>query len=112
MNGTTHASVEHIQPPAPASGRPGAMPAGPAPGWHPDNVLSVLAAGAVALAVWPVLLALHGPQPLRLPVLVAHVAGMLAGYGVVVLIALMSRTPALERGVGADRLARWHGRGG
>jgi predicted ferric reductase len=37
---------------------------------------------------------------------------MLAGYGVVVLVALMSRLPALERGVGADRLARWHSRGG
>jgi predicted ferric reductase len=42
----------------------------------------------------------------------AHVTGMLAGYGVVVMVGLMSRTPALERGVGADRLSRWHGRGG
>jgi hypothetical protein len=24
----------------------------------------------------------------------------------------MSRAPALERGIGADRLARWHGKGG
>jgi predicted ferric reductase len=37
---------------------------------------------------------------------------MLAGYGVVVLVGLMSRTPALERGVGADRLSRWHSAGG
>ncbi|NIZ92275.1 ferredoxin reductase family protein [Kineococcus rubinsiae] len=37
---------------------------------------------------------------------------MLAGYGVLVMIALMSRAPALERGVGADVLARWHGVGG
>src|SRR5690349_1237521 len=64
MSGTTHASVEHVQPPAPVSGPPGAVPSGSAPGWHPDNVLTVLAAGAVAVAVWPVLLALHGPQPL------------------------------------------------
>jgi len=42
--------------------------------------------------------------------LLAHVAGMLAGYGVLVLLVLMARTPALERGVGADVLARWHGR--
>jgi len=28
------------------------------------------------------------------------------------MVALMSRAPALERGVGADRLARWHGKGG
>lgn len=37
---------------------------------------------------------------------------MLAGYGVLVLLALMARAPALERGVGADVLARWHARGG
>jgi predicted ferric reductase len=37
---------------------------------------------------------------------------MLAGYGVLVLLALMSRVPALERGVGADVLARWHRYGG
>jgi predicted ferric reductase len=28
------------------------------------------------------------------------------------MIVLMSRWPVLERGIGADRLARWHGRGG
>src|SRR5256885_1478019 len=39
---------------------------------------------------------------------VAHVTGMLAGYGVLVLLVLVSRWPALERGVGADVLARWH----
>jgi predicted ferric reductase len=61
---------------------------------------------------WPLLHALHGPGPVRLPVVVAHVSGMLAGYGVVVLVGFMSRTPALERGVGADRLSRWHGVGG
>ena len=37
---------------------------------------------------------------------------MLAGYGVVVLVALMARIPPVERGVGADRLARWHAMGG
>jgi ferredoxin-NADP reductase/DMSO/TMAO reductase YedYZ heme-binding membrane subunit len=37
---------------------------------------------------------------------------MLAGYGVLVLLVLMSRSPALERGVGADVLARWHSRAG
>jgi predicted ferric reductase len=51
-------------------------------------------------------------MPLQASVVTAHVSGMLAGYGIVVLIGLMSRTPALERGVGADRLARWHGFGG
>ena len=37
---------------------------------------------------------------------------MLAGYGVLVLLDLMSRWPLLERGIGSDRLARWHATGG
>jgi predicted ferric reductase len=41
-----------------------------------------------------------------------RITGLLAGYGVVVLVALMARLPPVERGVGADRLARWHARGG
>jgi predicted ferric reductase len=41
-----------------------------------------------------------------------RVTGLLAGYGVVVLVALMARLPPLERSIGADRLARWHARGG
>jgi ferredoxin-NADP reductase len=34
--------------------------------------------------------------------------GLLAGYGVVIAVLLMARLPPIERGVGADRLARWH----
>ena len=41
-----------------------------------------------------------------------RIMGLLAGYGIVVLVALMARIPPLERGVGADRLVRWHARGG
>ena len=41
-----------------------------------------------------------------------RITGLLAGYAVVVLLALMARVPALERGLGADRLARWHSMGG
>ena len=67
--------------------------------------------GAVAVGVWPLVLALQGPG-VQLAALLAHVAGMLAGFGVVVMLALMSRAPALERGVGADVLTRWHARGG
>jgi predicted ferric reductase len=76
----------------------------------PAAVLWLIAAGAVAAIA---LAGVTAPQPLRfnLP-LVAHVSGLLAGYGVTVMVALMSRTPALERGVGADRLVRWHGAGG
>ena len=41
-----------------------------------------------------------------------EVLGLLAGYGVVVLVALMARLPPLERGIGTDQLARWHAMGG
>jgi predicted ferric reductase len=41
-----------------------------------------------------------------------EILGLLAGYGVVVLVALMARLPPLERGVGTDQLARWHAMGG
>lgn len=41
-----------------------------------------------------------------------RITGLLAGYAVVVLLALMARAPALERGLGADRLTRWHAMGG
>jgi len=40
------------------------------------------------------------------------ILGLLAGYGFVVLVALMARLPPLERGIGTDRLARWHAMGG
>jgi predicted ferric reductase len=41
-----------------------------------------------------------------------RLTGLWAGYSVVVLLALMARVPALDRGVGADRLVRWHAMGG
>jgi predicted ferric reductase len=41
-----------------------------------------------------------------------RITGLWAGYGVVVLLALMSRAPFLEHSVGTDRLARWHSSGG
>jgi predicted ferric reductase len=41
-----------------------------------------------------------------------RITGLLAGYAVVVLVALMARLPPLENGLGADRLARWHSMGG
>jgi predicted ferric reductase len=37
-----------------------------------------------------------------------RITGLLAGYLLVVLLALMARVPAVERGVGTDTLARWH----
>lgn len=37
-----------------------------------------------------------------------RVTGLLAGYLVAVVVVSMARIPALDRGVGPDRLARWH----
>src|SRR3954452_14500876 len=79
---------------------------------HPRLVLAVIAAGpAGAIGLWwhntP---AVHGAGDWLTNA--GRVTGLLAGYAVVVLVALMARIPPLERGIGADRLARWHARGG
>src|SRR3954452_3852698 len=79
---------------------------------HPRTVLAVIAAGAAAvLGLWwdhtPLI---HGWGDWLTNA--GRVTGLLAGYAVVVLVALMARIPPLEHGVGADRLARWHARGG
>lgn len=68
--------------------------------------------GAVAVGWWPLAVALVGTQPWQPSVIVAHEAGLLAGYGVLVLLGLMSRAPVLEHDIGADTLSRWHARGG
>ena len=75
-------------------------------------MLVVLGFGAVFVAVWPLLAMTLAGGPLDPVALVAHVSGMLAGYGVLIMLVLMSRWPVLERGVGADVLARWHASGG
>lgn len=77
-----------------------------------DDVLRAIGAGALAVSVWPTYVWMRGARPLQLAPLVAHVCGMLAGYGVIVLLGLMARAPTLERAVGSDVLARWHARGG
>jgi predicted ferric reductase len=81
--------------------------------WVVDRAtaLTALWLGALVTGTWPLVLAAAGPQVPLVGVL-AHVSGMLAGYGVLVLLVLMGRAPALERGVGADVLARWHAVGG
>jgi predicted ferric reductase len=72
--------------------------------------LTLIALGALATCALGVA---GAPQPVPPTIpLVAHLSGLLAGYGVAVMIVLMARVPALERGIGADRLARWHGLGG
>ena len=74
--------------------------------------LAVIGTGAVAvIALWwhdtPIVHGLDGWLTNA-----GRITGLLAGYAVVVLLALMARMPALERGLGTDRLARWHATGG
>jgi predicted ferric reductase len=75
------------------------------------TALTALWLGALTVATWPAVVAATGPG-VSFVGLLAHVCGMLAGYGVLVLLVLVSRSPALELGIGADVLARWHARGG
>jgi predicted ferric reductase len=79
---------------------------------RPDLVLALIALGAVGcVALW-----WHNtPSVSGLGDWLTNagrVTGLLAGYAMVVLVALMARIPPLERGIGADRLARWHAMGG
>ena len=90
-----------------------AAPAGPPPvRAHPNAILAAILAGATATVVlwW------HNTPPFTglgdWLTNAGRILGLLAGYGVVVLVALMARIPPLERGVGTDRLARWHSKGG
>ena len=85
-----------------------------AAGWRapPSLVLAVIAAGAAAvITLWwhdtPAVAGLGDELTGA-----GRILGLLAGYGVVVLVALMARLPPLERGIGAARLARWHAMGG
>jgi predicted ferric reductase len=81
-------------------------------GAYPSAVLAVIAAGAAATVAlwWHNTPSIHGLGDWLTNA--GRVTGLLAGYAVVVLIALMARIPPLERGIGADRLARWHTHGG
>ena len=75
------------------------------------GVLAGFMLGALPVAALTLVGAPPGPLPLDAG-FVAHLAGLLAGYLATVMLVLMSRTPVLERRVGSDVLARWHGRGG
>jgi predicted ferric reductase len=78
----------------------------------PRAVLAVIGIGALAVIVlwW------HSTPDVRglggWLTGAGEVLGLLCGYGVVVLVALMARLPPLERGIGTDQLARWHAMGG
>ena len=79
---------------------------------HPQAVLGLIVAGAVACIAlwWTNTPSLSGWGDWLTNA--GRITGLLAGYGVVVLVALMARIPPVERGIGADRLARWHAMGG
>ncbi|MFE9738327.1 ferric reductase-like transmembrane domain-containing protein [Streptomyces sp. NPDC006477] len=96
---------------APAPARPVPAPV-PALRLPPERLRTGILAGAGAVAL---LWGLQARPSARLDALFAsgaHLTGLLAGYGVLVLLLLMARVPAVEHGVGADRLARWHALGG
>jgi predicted ferric reductase len=88
------------------------VPAAPPVGAHPTAVLVAICAGAAAaVGLWWV----NTPPVAGFGDWLTNagrITGLLAGYAVVILVALMARIPPLERGVGADRLARWHSMGG
>ncbi|MFD7831059.1 ferric reductase-like transmembrane domain-containing protein [Kitasatospora sp. NPDC059803] len=98
-------------PPRPAARTRRAAPRLPA-AVRPAAVLGLIAAGALGvLALWwsdtPAVAGAAGWLTGA-----GRITGLLAGYAAPVLLLLMARLPPVERGVGADRLARWHAFGG
>lgn len=79
---------------------------------HPGVVQTLIFVGAAAVLFLWWLKADTNPTVGDWLTEVGRITGLLAGYAVVVLLALMARIPALERGIGSDRLARWHALGG
>src|SRR3954466_8935124 len=79
---------------------------------NPSAVLAVITTGAAAVLGlwWHNTPSIHGWGDWLTHA--GRATGPLAGYAVVVLVALMARIPPLERGIGADKLARWHATGG
>jgi len=78
----------------------------------PRALLAAIAAGAAAVLAlwWHSTLSLSGLGGWLTGA--GEILGLLAGYAVVVLVLLMARIRPIERGIGADRLARWHAMGG
>ncbi len=84
----------------------------PSAGMNSQVLLGLIGVGAIAvLALWwrdPPAITGFGDWLTN----AGRVTGLLAGYVIAILLLLMARVPAIERGVGADRLARWHSMGG
>src|SRR6476646_12277822 len=70
---------------------------------RPNLVLAIIAAGALAAVGlwWHNTPAIHGFGDWLTNG--GRIAGLLSGYGVVVLVAMMARIPPLGRGIGAAR---------
>lgn len=79
---------------------------------RPRAVLAIIYLGAAAVVGlwWKDTTDVHGLG--NYMTAVGQLLGLLSGYSVIILVALMARLPPLERGVGTDRLARWHAMGG
>ncbi|HXT89679.1 MAG TPA: ferric reductase-like transmembrane domain-containing protein [Trebonia sp.] len=78
----------------------------------PIVVLAIIGLGLLGTMYlwWRNTLFMHTPGAILTDI--GEVLGLLAGYGVIILVALMSRLPPLEKAIGTDRLARWHAFGG
>ena len=78
----------------------------------PQAALALIGAGALAVLLlwWQDTVYVYGLGNWLTNA--GRITGLLAGYAVVVLLALMARVPVVERGVGTDRLTRWHAMGG
>jgi predicted ferric reductase len=78
----------------------------------PVAVLALIGLGLLGVLFlwWHSTEFIHSPGAILIDI--GEILGLLAGYGFVVLVALMARLPPLERSIGTDRLARWHATGG
>jgi predicted ferric reductase len=111
--GTRPAAVPRPDPSRRPPPRPAPGSAGPRPARVGERgALTVIIAGAIAVLGlwWHSTPGVHGLGGWLTGA--GEVLGLLCGYGVVILVALMARLPPLERGLGNDRLARWHAMGG
>ena len=86
---------------------------GPTPLSAQPNIVLIgvaLGAAAVLLLWWRGTPYVHGMGDWLTNA--GRITGLLAGYTIGIVLLFMARIPAFERGVGSDRLARWHAIGG